>query len=56
MESCIVPHYEPPAIASTGSLGALAFYNNSIISGDLASVSGYIKESSPDILESRIAA
>ena len=42
-------------MASTGSLGALAFYNNSIISsiisGDLASVRAYIKESPPDILE-----
>lgn len=40
-------------MASTGSLGALAFYNNSIISGDLASVSACIEESPPDILECR---
>jgi hypothetical protein len=38
-------------MASTGSLGALAFYNNSIISGDLASVRPYIKESRPNTLE-----
>ena len=44
-------------MASTGSVGALAFYNNSIISGiisgDLASVRPYIKESRPNILECR---
>jgi hypothetical protein len=42
-------------MASTGSLEALAFYNNSIISsiisGDLASVRAYIKESRPNTLE-----